>query len=370
MHPTTVCCPHLACPARGHRGQGHIGLQAPKDQGCICQQGGKTCTATQGTGFSRLRPSAELVGRGVTVRAPGCPLPAIVAAFRLDERPVAAWGARSGQPGQAVQEYVVEGPRELGPGPAEARRGKTQGRLRWMALAMMGKTRLGLAGAVSAQRDMPLRRALVERGRRCALPRPRWCCPDGWRPSLRAIRATCRDPVHMGAQGRPQVRPWRHRCLAPGVKRSAQRPVVAVERRSVEGTPARVETLRRRAHGEGVVNTASIARLHAPFRERLAGLTRRGRALARHALTRQHGRSLRGTVSHFWTPHTSLRRAAPRAGRDCGQRTPARAAGSTEHGWSVRARLAYHVPPPRWIPPKQRGRPSRAWQRLIARWCS
>jgi hypothetical protein len=32
--------------------------------------------------------------------------------------------------------------------------------------------------------------------------------------------------------------------------------------------------------------------------------------------------------------------------------------------------LSFHAPLPRWTPPKQRGRPSRAFQRLIERWCS
>ena len=36
------------------------------------------------------------------------------------------------------------------------------------------------------------------------------------------------------------------------------RRVVDVERRIVDGTPGRVETLRRRAEGDGVINTASI----------------------------------------------------------------------------------------------------------------
>jgi len=67
------------------------------------------------------------------------------------------------------------------------------------------------------------------------------------------------------------------------------RRVVATDRRIVDGTPARVETLRRRSQGEGVINTAYIERLNATFRERLASLTRRGRALARRTRTLQHG---------------------------------------------------------------------------------
>jgi IS1 family transposase len=72
--------------------------------------------------------------------------------------------------------------------------------------------------------------------------------------------------------------------------------VIETERRILEGTPARVEPLRRRSQGEGVSNTADIERLNATFRARLAALTRRGRALARHTLTLQHGRYLIGTV--------------------------------------------------------------------------
>jgi hypothetical protein len=51
-------------------------------------------------------------------------------------------------------------------------------------------------------------------------------------------------------------------------------------------------------------------------------------------------------------------------------RTPAMAAGITHHCWSVHELLSYHVPPPRWTPPKQRGRPSQAIKRLIERWCA
>ena len=146
------------------------------------------------------------------------------------------------------------------------------------------------------------------------------------------------------------------------MKRYAQRRVVDIERRLVDGTPARVETLRRRAQGEGGINTAYIERLNATFRARLASLTRRGRALARRTLTLQHGMYLIGTVYNFYTPHASL----ARVGRGT---TPAMAAGITDHGWSVRELLSLHVPPPRWTLPTQRGRPSQGLKRLIARWC-
>jgi transposase-like protein len=231
-----------------------------------------------------------------------------------------------------------------------------------MAMAMMVKTRLWLGGEVSEQRDLPLIRRLIERVRRCATRRPLLICTDGLVSYIRAIRETFRDPVHTGQGGRPRLRPWRNVLIAQVVKRYERRRIVDTERRIVDGTPARVETLRRRSQGDGVINTAYIERLNATFRERFAPLARRCRALARETLTLQYSMYLIGTVYNFCTPHASLAYA------DRGI-TPAMAAGITEHCWSVQELLSFHVPPPRWTPPTQRGRPSHALKRLIARWC-
>jgi transposase-like protein/IS1 family transposase len=367
MDSAIVFCPNWACPARGQTGQGNIGIHSRKDKRFLCTECHKTFSATKGTALYRLRTAAETVALVVTLLAHGCPPQAIVAAFGFDERTVRRWLGRGGMQGQAVQEYLVEQPRDLGQVQADELRVKKQGGLVWMALAMMVATRLWLAGEVSEQRDMTLIRRLMERVRHCALPRPLLVCTDGFITYVRAIRETFRDPERTGAHGRPRLRPWRNVCIAQVVKRYAQRRVVAVERRLIDGTLARVETLRRRSQGGGVINTAYIERLNATFRERLASLTRRGRALARRTLTLQQGMYLIGTVYNFCTPHESLRSAGPAAGV---ARTPAMAAGITDHCWTVRELLSFHVPPPHWTPPKRRGRPSRTLQRLKARWCS
>ena len=77
---------------------------------------------------------------------------------------------------------------------ADAIRVQTQGGLVWMALAMMVQTRLWLAGAVSAHRDLPLLRQRIERVRRCAAHRPLVGCTDACVAAIRAIRETFRDP--------------------------------------------------------------------------------------------------------------------------------------------------------------------------------
>ena len=84
-----------------------------------------------------------------------------------------------------------------------------------------------------------------------------------------------------------------------------------------------------------MIHTAAIERLHATFRECLAPLARRCRALARHTLTLHEGMFLVGTVSTLCTPHTSLSQTQ--------QTTPAMAAGLTDHGWTRHELLACHA---------------------------
>ncbi len=259
MDPATTFCPNLACPARGQTGQGNIGIHSRKEKRFICTECQKTFTATKGTVFYRLRTAAETVSLVVTLLAHGCPPQAIVVAFGYDERTVASWVARAGGQGQAVQAHLVEQPRDLGHVQADEIRVKKQGGIVWMALAMMVTTRLWLAGEVSEHRDMTLIRRLIERVHACALHRPLLFCTDGLCSYIRAIRETFRDPVRTGEQGRPRLRPWRNLCIAQVVKRYAQRRVVEVERRIVDGTPARVETLRRRSQGDGVIRRWLLA---------------------------------------------------------------------------------------------------------------
>jgi IS1 family transposase len=216
-----------------------------------------------------------------------------------------------------------------------------------MALALMVSTRVWLAGEVSEHRDLPLIRRLIARVRACALPRALLFCTDGLCTYIRAMRETFRDAVPTGARGRPRLRGWSKLLIAQVVKRYEKRRVVAVERRIVQGSAARVEQLRYRSQGDGVINTASIERLNATFRERLSSLTRRGRALARQTRTLRPGMYLIGTVSNFCTPHASLRVTKTAAGGAWVERTPAMAAGITDHCWSVRELLSFHVPPPR-----------------------
>ena len=88
---------------------------------------------------------------------------------------------------------------------------------------------------------------------------------------------------------------------------------------------------------------------------------RRGRAIAHKGDTLTAGMYLVGGAYNFCWTHDSLRRLAPvGSGRKWQERTPAMAAGLTDHPWSMHELLRYQVPLPAWVPPKRRGRPPKA----------
>jgi hypothetical protein len=84
-----------------------------------------------------------------------------------------------------------------------------------------------------------------------------------------------------------------------------------------------------------LINTAYIERLNATFPERLAPLARRSGAGVHKRCRLERGMWLVGTTYNFvWVQRT------------LGQsRTPAMAAGITDHRWSMEELLTYAVPP-------------------------
>lgn len=142
MDPPPTFCPNLACPARGPTGEGNIRLHSRQDRRFLGTECHKTFSTAKGPACYRLRPPAQTVTRVVTLWAPGCPLQALVVAFGFDERTVARWWSRAGVQGQAVQEHLVQQPRDLGQVQADAIRVKKQGGIVGMALAMRVTTRL------------------------------------------------------------------------------------------------------------------------------------------------------------------------------------------------------------------------------------
>ena len=160
----------------------------------------------------------------------------------------------------------------------------------WMALAIEVPTRWWLGGAVALQRDAKRLRTLVERVNRgsSALGRGRWFVTDGLAAYVTVIKAVFREPVPTGQPGRPPLIPWPRLPIGPVVKRYVGGKLEGIERRLVPGSAEMIETLRHKAAGAGVLNTAFIERFNGTRRGHIAALSsshpRLGRSLHQLAL--------------------------------------------------------------------------------------
>jgi len=230
-----------------------------------------------------------------------------------------------------------------------------------------------LGATLSTHRDEALLTALVQKIRACALCRPLLICVDGWRAYPGVLQKVFREAVPLRGLGRPHLRLWDGLQIAQVVKQYEHGRIIGVLHRIVQGTATQVAQLLLATQGGGVINTAFIERLNATFRARLYGLVRRGRSLAKQLGTLRAGVYVVGTVYNFCTFHRSLRLPLLLGSRGrihWVRRTPAMTAGITDHCWSIRELMLYRVPPPRWTPPKRRGRVSCETKQLIQKWCS
>src|SRR5437899_10655931 len=100
-----------------------------------------------------LRKPTELIVIVVTLMTYGCPIQAIVHAFGLDERTVAAWRDRAGAHCQKVHAAIIEqASLDLVHVQAHAIRVKGRATAVWMRLAIRETRRLRLAGVVRQTR--------------------------------------------------------------------------------------------------------------------------------------------------------------------------------------------------------------------------
>jgi hypothetical protein len=245
---------------------------------------------------------------------------------------------------------------------------KCQRRSVWMALVLVVPTRLWLSGVVSEQRDMALIQQLFAPLRTLAYRQPLLVCVDGFRSYVKVIQKTFRSPVpRNGRRGRRKWVAWPEIVIAQVVKTRLMHGL-DLSRRIVQGSAEQVSELLECSQGGIQINTAYIERLNATLRQRLGTLVRRTRCLAQKTQTLTAGMWLVGTFYNFCTPHASLRLAPAEQGNR--ERTPAMAAGLTDHVWTAQELLAFRIPPSRWSPPKAIGRPSNVTRRLVHEWCS
>jgi hypothetical protein len=330
--------------------------KAQRARGPAC---GRTVPAPPGPPCSRLRTAVDVVPRGLTGLCQGGPLPAIVAALGVAARTVAPWPARGGHPcWPGPRPLVQQGQGDRGPVPADDLGITLVGQRVWRALALAVPSRRWLAGVLSPPRARARLTLRGQRGRAWARRLALRVGVEGWASAVPACRRVCRSPVRSGRPGRPRLGGAPGLLRGPVLKRYAQRRVGEVGHRGGRGTTA-ASAAALPATGAGPVLTpASRERRNAPLGSALAPLVRRGRALAPPAAVRTAGLyRVGGADQGCWDPR-SLRPRAPAAAPQPWQaRTPAMAAGWTEHGWTMPERRSSQGPLPAGVPPQRRGRP-------------
>lgn len=329
LRPEFAVCPNTACGASGR-----IGVHSRQERRYKCHACGATFAETVGTPFYGLKHPACLVVLVLALLAGGCPIPAIVFAFGLDERTVADWQQKAGQHAKQVQEQLVcQGQVALGQVQGDELYVKTQRGSVWMATAMCVFSRLFVWGAVAPARDTTLITQVVQHVRAAArVGQPILWAVDGFAAWTKAILTVCRDPVRTGKRGRPRLMVWADLHIVQVIKRRTGRTLTAVERRLVHGCRYCAERIMQATQvGLGVINTAYIERLNATFRTWLPALARRSRTPAREVAHLEAAMFWMGAVYNFCRVHATL------AG------TPAMAADLTDHIWSVDDLLRYRL---------------------------
>ncbi len=322
MNLQNVFCPNRGCRDKDKVGNGNIVSHGKGRQRCKCKSCGKTFSYRRGTLFYGLRHPEEQIMWVVGLVAWGCPVAAIVDVFAIDERTVALWLQRAGVYAEAFHHQHMR-PLDLQQVQVDEIRLKMQRKVVWIAMAMSVGTRLWLGAVCQVKRDKHLARQISTCVYNWAQQLPLVIAFDGWSAYPKACYRLFREPVLTGRAGGPRQQPWQCLNLVQLVKTQSNRWVM--QRWLLSGSATMVRYLLNLTQGIGTtINTAYIERLNATFRAHLAPFARRTRCPARNLSSVGERVFLVGCLYNFCWPHASL-----------DHRTPAWAAGLTDHRWSL-----------------------------------
>jgi transposase-like protein len=327
MRPELIVCPKPDCGASGR-----IGVHSYTKRQYICHACHKTFAETTGTLLYDLKHPAWLVLLVLALLAQGCPIPAIVFAFGLDERTVAEWQLKAGRHAKQVQtDIVCQGKLDLGQVQADELYTKTQAGPLWIATAMTVFSRLWLWGAVGWERDQRLIEQVVVQVRAASLwGRPLLWAVDGFRAYPKAILKVFRAPLYTGKVGRPRLVVWDELQIVQVIKQRVGKRLSSITRRVAYGCLERAEELMQTSQVLlGTINTAYIERLNATLRTWMPALVRRTRTPSGSREQLEAALFWTGCVYNFCHVHATL------------EGTPAMAADLTDHIWSIDELIRY-----------------------------
>jgi IS1 family transposase len=375
-------CPNPDCDYRGWVGWGNLSANGHPSGGPWRQLHCAACDgyllATHGTLFHGKRVTPDLLVWVVGALAEGLGIRAVARVFEVDPNTVLLWLVEAADHLKTFSQYFLHNVRvtqiqldELyvllsavkddAVSAAEALKRLSRSP-HWVWVAIDPVTKLLRAIDVGA-RTLAMAQCFVHQVAQVLAPA---CVPlfltDGYKDYMTAVlthfgswveRPRQRAP---GPAPKPRWMPLPQLLYAQMIKVTRRRRLVRVSHRVVFGTLAVIEPVLA-AHG-WQINTACIERVNLTIRQHVAAVGRRVMTLCKGEDGLRHQRALYQTYYNFCLPHASLRQPLPQPEPTKGNgsakrwrpRTPAMAAGLTDHVWTLREVLRFRVPP--WPQPQ------------------
>jgi transposase-like protein/IS1 family transposase len=369
--PKTYCTYHGWLGRGNIRSNGHPGGQPWRQSQCVSCEG--YFYETEGTIFHGKRSSPELMVHVIACLAEGLGIRGTARVFEIDPNTVLQWLVETSEHLQAFSAYFLHDLHlhqvqldELYATLSAVRDGNIREdeaieRLsqspRWVWTAMEPESKLLLSTQVG-DRGLAMAQAVLHQIMQLLAPD---CIPlflsDGnpnYLPAIVSHFGYWVQPPRRQNRGpwpKPRWMPLPGLLYAQVVKRTRRRRIVEVIHRVVIGTQAGVDAILAPCGWQ--INTAMVERLNLSLRQRVAAIRRRSATSCKSETGLTQPLILFQTYHNFVLPHASLRLplAAPMATNGNGSaklwqpRTPAMAAGLTDHRWSLREVLMFRVPP-------------------------
>jgi IS1 family transposase len=380
---STHFCPHPDCASRGWVGWGNIRANGHPNGGpwrqLHCTSCGGYFQETQGTPLQGKRVVPEKLVWAVGALAEGLGIRAVARVFAVDPNTVLAWLVEVAEHAAAFSQYFLHDVRvtqvqldalfallsavkagEVSAAEALTRLSRTP---HWVWAAIDPVTKLLLTLDVG-ERTLAMAQWVVHQVVQVLAP---GCVPllltDGLKEYTTALLTHYGhwvQPPRRQATGpapKPRWMPLPMLHYAQVVKTVRRRHLVAVTHRVVFGTLEAVQQVLA-THG-WQIQTAFIARVNLSIRQHVAAVGRRVSTLCKGEDGVHQQLALYHVYDNFCLPHASLRhprlQAEPTHGTGSAKRwqprTPAMAAGLTDHVWTLREVLLFRVPP--WPQPAE-----------------
>ena len=370
-------CPNPACDYYGWAGRGNLRANGHPSGGpwrqLHCFVCGSYFLETHGTPLYGKRVAPEVLVWAVGALAEGLGIRAVARVFEVDPNTVLAWLLEVADHAAAFSQYFVHDVRvtqvqlddlfallsavkagEVSEAQALKRLSRSPHWV-WGAIDPVSKLRLTID---VGERTLAVAQRVVHQVVQVLAPD---CAPllltEGFKEYLTALLTHDGEWVQpprrqaTGPAPKPRWMPLPQLLYAQVVKPYRRRRVVRVRHRAVFGTPERVTQVL--ASTGWQINTAFVERVNLTIRQHVAAVGRRVITLCKSDAGLCHQLALYHTYYNFCVPHTSLRLALPQplltdgsgSAKRWQPRTPAMAAGLTDHIWSVREVLRFRVPP-------------------------